>query len=262
MAVITMESYSTGVTLQQCFPLCKVMYLLKHKPPGGKQLLLLHALIIQLRDLSLASVCAAFLNDSPFWHIRFFQGGYTMDVSGIFDLLCLPVCPSEAWHILAMLQKQVGFKASPTKRRQSIFIYREINLADYHNIRHTQITSCGPPAVADRWKDAREKVAFLVQSSLHIAPLSLLCISFLGYISFLCYSVLEGSHADEKPVVPVIILGKSKSGKILTDKLLYCIINPFTHTLNQSCVNIPHPYLWQLFALAPDGSGMVYSHWM
>lgn len=67
MAIITMESYFTRVKLQQCFPLCKVMYLLKRKPPGEKQLLLLHTLIIQLRDLSLASVCTAFLIDSPFW---------------------------------------------------------------------------------------------------------------------------------------------------------------------------------------------------
>lgn len=89
-----------------------------------------------------------------------------------------------------------------------------------------------------KWKDAREKVTSLVQSSLHIVPLSLQCISFLGNVSSLCYSVVEGSHAEEKPTVPVIILGKSKSGEMLTVRLSGCMINPFTHTLNQSCVDV------------------------
>lgn len=138
-------------------------------------------------------------------------------------------------------KNKLGSRPVPLREVQRIFT-EKISLADYHTIRHIQITGCGPPAVTGRWKDAREKVTFLVRSGLHIVPLSLLCTSFLGNISFCCCSLMEGSHADKKSTVPLGILGKSKSGKMLADRLLCCRINPFTHTLNQSCVDVPHPY--------------------
>lgn len=42
-------------------------------------------------------------------------------------------------------------------------------------------------------------------------------------------------------MVPVLmILGKSKAEALLTDRVLYCIITHFTHTLNQPYVSVPN----------------------
>lgn len=136
-----------------------------------------------------------------------------------------------------MLQKQVGPKASPTKSSTE-HTYREINLANYHAIRHTRQLVPGLLLWQAGRKMLGRKLLSLFRAAYTLSSLSLQCISFLGNMS-LCYSGVEGSHADEKPTVPVIILGKSKSEEMLTVRLLCCTINPFTHTLNQSCVDVP-----------------------
>lgn len=56
-----------------------------------------------------------------------------------------------------------------------------------------------------------------------------------------CHFVAEEIYTSKKLMVTVLmILGKSKAEALLTDRLLYCIITLFTHTLNQPYVRVPN----------------------
>lgn len=82
ITIITMETYSTRVSCSDAYFYAKWCICWNVSVLGKKQLLLLHPLVIQLRDLSLASVYTAFLIYTPVSLIHFSHGGYTMDVLG------------------------------------------------------------------------------------------------------------------------------------------------------------------------------------
>ena len=202
ITIITTEIYSTRISFSDAYLHAKWYICWNVNFLGKKQLLLLHALVFQIKDLSLFPVYTAFLIYTPILFICFSHDGYTMGVSGTLWLAL-----SCSLYIWGLTDHTYAVKISWVQgwsHQEQYTDYLRANqsgwaqaqppaqpaIENHYTIEHTQLACYTSPAATGRWKDAREKVerTFLVQSSLHIVPTSFPCTSFLGniYVMSLC----------------------------------------------------------------------------